>query len=250
MTAPKYEGGKCGELDPRTLETTFFYPGPADVARRPGEPAKRAWEAAKEICIECPVYLRCRAERLGEEFGVWGGLDEHERHLIRRGMAARRRTADEESVAAEAARLHAMAAGHRGMSVHEVARRTGVSLQRVRELLEQHEKTLAEVAKTAKPELPAWKCKVVFPATHPPMGDGWVWRDGLVYQAHYLAQTGDGEFFFMKLRVNRNPMRKWFPREHVSLRARIAPTIQEWAGRADGIQEKAPNDQRSGKRAA
>lgn len=231
--SPYGDARKCEELDPEVLESTFFYPGPADVSNVPGHAARARWEMAKEICIECPFFLRCRKDRLGEEYGVWGGLDEHERHLIRRGMSQRRHAADEEQVAALAAQLHAMTAGHRGLSVREVARRTGVSLQGVRELVDRHEKTLAEQASTRKPEPAAWKATVAFPSAHPPMGDGWVWRDGLVYQAHYLAQTGDGEFFFMKLRVNRNPMRKWFPVAHVSLRVKVFPVIQEWAGRAD-----------------
>lgn len=42
-----------------------------------------AWDEAKKICSFCPVASECRRDTLGEEYGVWGGLDEHERYLVR-----------------------------------------------------------------------------------------------------------------------------------------------------------------------
>jgi WhiB family redox-sensing transcriptional regulator len=52
----------------------------------PGGPGARARRtaAAKEICAGCPVRLTCLDAALAEPrgrgaYGVWGGLDEHER---------------------------------------------------------------------------------------------------------------------------------------------------------------------------
>jgi WhiB family redox-sensing transcriptional regulator len=37
--------------------------------------------AAKQVCATCPVRARCRTHAVteGEEYGVWGGLADHER---------------------------------------------------------------------------------------------------------------------------------------------------------------------------
>ena len=49
---------------------------------------------AKQICNTCPVLNQCRAYALsnGERFGIWGGLSERERRLIRaaRGIIDRK----------------------------------------------------------------------------------------------------------------------------------------------------------------
>ena len=44
-----------------------------------------AGEEAKAICKVCPVAAACLTYALEnrEEFGVWGGMTEHERHKIR-----------------------------------------------------------------------------------------------------------------------------------------------------------------------
>ncbi len=46
-----------------------------------------AQQAAKQVCLPCPVQTRCLAEALDRriEFGVWGGMTERERRgLLRR----------------------------------------------------------------------------------------------------------------------------------------------------------------------
>ena len=44
----------------------------------------RMAEPAKAICGTCPVRRDCLASSLvfGEEYGVWGGLDSHQRHAL------------------------------------------------------------------------------------------------------------------------------------------------------------------------
>ena len=46
---------------------------------------------AKAVCQSCPVRQDCLDFALdaGEKFGIWGGLSERQRILIRRGMARR-----------------------------------------------------------------------------------------------------------------------------------------------------------------
>ncbi|WP_245614082.1 WhiB family transcriptional regulator [Actinokineospora inagensis] len=51
-----------------------------------GRARDRRVRAAKQVCSSCPVLRRCRdhALRTAEPYGVWGGLDEHERAELRR----------------------------------------------------------------------------------------------------------------------------------------------------------------------
>jgi WhiB family redox-sensing transcriptional regulator len=41
-------------------------------------------EPAKQVCAHCPVQRDCLASALlfGEQHGVWGGLDRHQRHAL------------------------------------------------------------------------------------------------------------------------------------------------------------------------
>jgi WhiB family redox-sensing transcriptional regulator len=45
---------------------------------------------AKGVCAGCPVRMECLADALGrgERFGVWGGLSERERRVMRTGRVA------------------------------------------------------------------------------------------------------------------------------------------------------------------
>ena len=40
------------------------------------------WEQAKLVCADCPVARTCAEAGMGEETGVWGGLDPLERDFI------------------------------------------------------------------------------------------------------------------------------------------------------------------------
>lgn len=67
----------CREVDPEV-----FFPHPSDAS---------GIAVAKSICVGCPVIDRCREGALAtrEPHGVWGGLDERERHnAIRRARRA------------------------------------------------------------------------------------------------------------------------------------------------------------------
>jgi WhiB family redox-sensing transcriptional regulator len=47
--------------------------------------------SAKSVCFACPVRPECLdwAESTGQEYGVWGGLDEKERRARRRKKTAK-----------------------------------------------------------------------------------------------------------------------------------------------------------------
>lgn len=66
------EGALCAEVGP-WLELWFPEPGESP-------------EPAKAICRRCPVRTECldQALRNGKQHGVWGGLSENERKVLRR----------------------------------------------------------------------------------------------------------------------------------------------------------------------
>lgn len=243
MMPPDLSGGLCAKLAPQTLEATFFASGPQKISLAPGGPVQRAWDAAKEVCIECPIFLRCRASALSVEYGVMGGYDEHERYLIRRRKtrALERAAADERSALAE--RMHARHAGGLGETPRVIARNTGYSTEAVNALIAEHEALLQQ----RRPAKPAPVVAVrddtpVFPAASPPRADGWAWYRSRAYAAHYVAQTGDGEYLLIKVKPHAAQTLRWMPAELVSIRTKITPVVREWVGRADyerGLDERA-----------
>lgn len=70
----QYEG-LCRTVDPEG----FFSP----EAER-GAPKARREDAAKQLCLRCPVIEQCREHALSvqEPYGVWGGLSEADRREI------------------------------------------------------------------------------------------------------------------------------------------------------------------------
>jgi WhiB family transcriptional regulator, redox-sensing transcriptional regulator len=64
--------GRCADTDPEL----FF----------PTRPARRQVSRAKAVCAQCPVKAECLEWALttGQIDGVWGGLDEKERAVLRR----------------------------------------------------------------------------------------------------------------------------------------------------------------------
>lgn len=235
---PLYGGttALCSTLSEEKLEATFFFAAPYD--KPPSTAAQAAWDEAKEICLDCPFMLRCEQERKGEDHGVWGGTDPYERYTARKKAARRHQHSSAEALAAEAARVHAMHAGNRGLSVQEVALRTGHSVKAVNAMLEAHG---AAVAAPVEPEAavedsrrsaPSW------PAGWPPQGDTWVWADGMARSGHVVAVTADGAYTRVKFRgASKAHVIRWFPAHLVQVRTQTDVEIQTWKGRPDGIAE-------------
>ena len=73
----------------RDLDTNLFFP--IGVTG----PAVDQIAAAKEICSGCLVQQPCLefALETNQESGVWGGLSEEERRIVRRARRAERRAA-------------------------------------------------------------------------------------------------------------------------------------------------------------
>lgn len=142
MKSPYGDARKCADLDSDVLEDTFFYPGSQAVSRGSGPKPQAHWDKAKEICIECPVFLACREEHWGEEYGVWGGTDQYERYLYRRRQQRAMARQDDAERAALAASIHAERGAVSGWRVDIIARRTGMSALTVRTLVAEHQAVL------------------------------------------------------------------------------------------------------------
>ncbi len=78
------DSGLCRDENPEL----FFPLGGENGHRRSGVNLLQE-EEAKKVCNRCPVRVECREWALGsgEEFGVWGGLNENERRSLRRCRA-------------------------------------------------------------------------------------------------------------------------------------------------------------------
>lgn len=111
----------CRDVDPEL----FFPLGKSG-------PALLQVEAAKAVCHRCLIREECGqyAVASGQEFGIWGGLDEDERrHALRRGNHAQVQQA--QSRYEKALSLYV-----RGVSVREIAWELEVTVQTVEKYLQ------------------------------------------------------------------------------------------------------------------
>lgn len=108
----------------------------------PGPETQRTWNKAKVMCLGCPVINECARDSLGEQDGVWGGMDPVQRREAR-GLHSRyvRVLSGERKVeyAALAASLK-----RRYSSWEDVARIIGVGIPTARYLVDWHAAHLAE----------------------------------------------------------------------------------------------------------
>lgn len=71
----------------RDGENAVFYPPTGGESRTDRLLRERA---AKAICASCPVVAECLDEalRIGEQYGIWGGMTDHERRRLSLGRSA------------------------------------------------------------------------------------------------------------------------------------------------------------------
>lgn len=231
MTGPYGDKRLCESFSPQELDETFHYPG--DPRRPPLPLTRSAWDEAKEVCIECPAFLRCRAQCWGEMDGVLGGTDPRERYLYRRQLTrALVRQAPGER--AELARsLWTMHAPYRGVTTTEIARRTGYAHHTVTELIAEHEAVLRQrrearrPPKEASPAVSRIRREPVWPQADPEFGNVWVWYGECAYQGACVARTDDGSAFKIRFRgPKQTPATKWFPAHEVRFPSGVPDGIE------------------------
>lgn len=208
----------------------FYAGGDGHSAVRPK--TLRSWTQAKEICAMCPVLQQCREATRGEIYGVWGGLDPHER------MLARRRFAKEVERWPESQRLDwgkALAElRDAGMRWSDIQAQTGVPEQTAERLIRQWREhrpaERPEVVDLALPE-PGHRRELPFPDR---LGERHLWarHNGMVTDCWYRGQTADGEWVYVETWAGQGrSVKKWIPTEDVQVYSPQPVTIKNYAGR-------------------
>lgn len=85
----------CRDEDPE-----LFFPVARSAAKEAREVAQRQTQLARQVCARCPAREPCLDDALtsGQDYGIWGGMDEEERRAIsRRRVAANGRVGDDDS---------------------------------------------------------------------------------------------------------------------------------------------------------
>lgn len=223
--------GACVDEDPEL----FFPLGPAQPGRAPTPAIQEAWNKAKEVCAHCPVLEECRRDSLGEEYGVWGGRDEHQRYNLRSRQRAHARWWSTEVRLAWGEHLAMLRKG--GLQWADIRRMAGMTGGLAVELIAEwaeHCKTLAEAAPVAAEAEPLPDREIPAPPEEAPhRRPAWVWHNGLWRGAHYRGQTADGAWLSMLIRAGRGQSMIWARAEHVHIRHPQPVVILQFAGRPD-----------------
>lgn len=221
-------GAICREED----EHLFWAASGGLPDRKPVPKTQALYDQAKEICHQCPVLKQCQRDTLGEEYGVYGGYDPHERYLIRRkltkaipGWPLQRRLA-------WAREIHRLREG--GALWKDIQTFTGIT-KSAGELLvriwERHLEERPEAPTVVEVPAPEPADKRPFP-DRPGRRHAWVrHRGGAMSDAWYRGQTADGKYVNVTTFSGRGQVHKWFPAEDVHLYRPQAVVILNYKAR-------------------
>lgn len=225
----------CRGKDPEMFFTDHGF----GTLARPSDKVQREWDKIKAICAACPVMMECARDNLGEVEGIWGGLDPTQRAHMRHQRALWIRKlpdALKEEYASLAWRLRM----ERGAPVNEVARIMGVGVNTVAYLLnwwKLHQPAQSPAPEVVDLELPEETSKVEvspnmeFPERPPTRGDGWVRYDRRVTWGHYLGETEDGAWVYLKIRAAWDHTARWIKAEDFKPMRTITRNVMIRSGR-------------------
>ena len=182
----------------------LFFADGGMANRRPGAKVQARWDMAKEICASCPVLAECKRDTLGEEYGVWGGLDQYQRYLGRRALAKKSKRWDKATRADWGREL--LKLRDEGRSLREILTLSGVLPSLSAVLIREAEKARAEAAVPPPPvvDLPLPEPRNLRPFPDKPgRRHAWVRRGAVISDAYYRAQSPDGAWFYVKTRTGR-----------------------------------------------
>ena len=120
--------GECRDEDP----DLFFPIGNTG-------PAAAQTQKAKAVCARCPVRLQCLswATDTGQDSGVWGGLSEGERRLLKQNSRTRARGADRNHRPTQIVRQHLdryLELAADGLTVEDIAAEMGTMASTIRKV--------------------------------------------------------------------------------------------------------------------
>lgn len=227
----------CRSMD---SERFFTETGPLP-GKAPSVDIQAHWDKAKLICGRCPVMTECRRDSLGEEAGVWGGLDEWQRWKLRKRLprAAERWPAE--------LRLEWGGALHRlrtqDVSWTRIRTMTGISDGLAAGLIEEYladKLARAEARRAAIVDLPL--PELVPEALSFPPEDGrrhlWVFHNNVYADAHYRGETADGAWVHVQVKAGRGNSMKWIRRSRCRIYNPQPIQIHTYVGRPDGAKEE------------
>jgi hypothetical protein len=230
-----WASGACQWADP-----TPFFANNGQLDRAPAAHVQAQWDSAKEVCARCPVLAECRRDTLGEEYGVWGGLDEYQRYMTRKKFAENKRW----KKWPEELRLewgeHLAKLRARGHNPFEIRRKTGLLMSVVDALIQEWEASKkAPKAAPARPE-PKALPPIPFPEKN---GErhGWVRNGRRMVDGWYAGHTSDGVWVRMHIRAGRGYTYKFFRAADVQFYNPQRRYVVPYYGRpdADSVQEDA-----------
>ncbi|MFF4019973.1 WhiB family transcriptional regulator [Streptomyces sp. NPDC001843] len=204
--------------------------------RKPAEAVQALWNQAKEICAMCPVLQECKRDTLGEEYGVFGGLDQFERYKIRRALPQAVRNWPRERQLAWGKELSVMREG--GLSWATIQAQCGMPQSAAEFLInrwrDEPKRPVAAKTKIVDLQLPSViREKPEFPVK-PGRRHAWVRHRGVVSDAFYRGETPDGEWLCLTTVAGRGQVHKWFRKEDVRMYSPQVVVILNYAARPTG----------------
>jgi WhiB family redox-sensing transcriptional regulator len=219
----------------RTVEPERFFAASGGQVDKSPSPANQAlWNKAKRVCRFCPVLEQCRRDTLGEEYGVWGGKDEHERYLERKKISRGRwKKWPEETRLAWGEHLAWLR--NRGVSWREIGRRTGFTINVCEALIEQWRADKSQRSQEAVTEKPARVIEGLtlreFPDV-PGQRHMWVRHNGRVSDGWYAGETKDGAWIRVQVWSGRGNVFKWVQPTDLKIYNAQTPFHIRYVGRA------------------
>lgn len=217
------------------------FSGPNAVRDKPTDARKKVWDDwINEHCAMCPVLKECHRDTLGEEFGIWGGRSQHQRHLARKRLLVQAKKWGEKKRAywgGEIARLLG-----EGWTYAHVTQRTGIPKSLAFALLKDHQERLKEEQaereeKRRQSALEADResrralgglTRTAFP-DKPGNKDLWVRHDGQIYDASYKAHSEDDRYIKAEMRRLRTIV--WAPVEQCQVYRPVVKRTEKKVGR-------------------
>lgn len=200
----------------------------------PGSRTAEKWRQAKEICSICPVLEECRRDTLGEEYGVFGGLDQYERAVIRKNMSKAIDKWDESRRLTWAREVHRLRElGKSWRDIQGIAGLPTSASQKLARIWDKHAEAQGETATIVDLPLPEpVAVRAEFPLV-PGRRHAWVRHNGVVSDCWYRGETADGKWVYVTVYAGRGQSHKWVPAEDALFYRPQTPIITEYIGRPD-----------------
>lgn len=197
----------------------MFFPESVPPGGDVGSKVAHQWAQAKLICQMCPVLTECARDTLGEEWGVWGGLDQNQRSAVRRRLYRAAKAWPVERRLAWGEEIARLRAG--GLSWATIKVQAGLGQVLADELMREwrahrteQEQLNAKVVDLPLPEEPSRGPE--FP-DKPGSRHAWVRHNGRISDAIYRGETPTGAWVFVTVYSGHGHVNKWVRPKNVQM---------------------------------